>query len=54
MNGKNDLLNDILPMVIYGILDPKYVNGEESEEDKGREKDSEQGEKERSEGENHG
>ena len=34
MNGKDDLLNDILPMVIYRILDPKYISGEDEDEDK--------------------
>ena len=54
MNGEDDLLNDILPMVIYGILDPKYVKGKESGEDNGRKEDLENGEKEREEGENYG
>ena len=34
MNGKNDLLEDILPMVISGILDPKYITGEDSSKEK--------------------
>lgn len=49
MWAQNDLLNDILPMVIEGILDPAYITGEvaeeeeEEEEEKGR--DPEEGEK---------
>lgn len=54
MNGKNDLFDDILPMVIHGILDPQYINGEESEEPNGKKEDSGQDKNERPEGENHG
>ena len=34
MNGKDDLLEDILPMVISGILDPKYITGEDPPKEK--------------------
>ena len=27
MSSIDDLLGDILPMVLFGILDPKYVTG---------------------------
>ena len=44
MSG-DDLLNDILPMVISGILDPKYITGEESEKDKDKQKEPDKGKK---------
>ena len=34
MNGKDDLLEDIFPMVISGILDPKHITGEDSSREK--------------------
>ncbi len=43
MNGNDDLLDDILPMVIYGILDPRYITGKDGPEEvpeKEAEKDS--------------
>ncbi len=32
MNGGDDLLDDILPMVIYGILDSKDITGRKNAE----------------------
>ena len=43
MNGNDDLLDDILPMVIHGILDPRYITGKDGPEEvpeKEAEKDS--------------
>jgi hypothetical protein len=41
MCGNHDLGDDILPLVINGILDPGFITGEdpEKEDDKDREKD---------------
>ncbi len=38
MARKNDLLDDILPMVISGILDPSFLTGEEKSEETRKEK----------------
>jgi len=49
MNGNDDLLEDILPMVIYGILDPRYITGKDVPEE-----DSEEVEEKESSEENNG
>ena len=46
MNGKNDLLEDILPMVILGILDPKYITGEDSSKEETENKEDNDSERE--------
>ena len=33
MNGNDDLLDDILLMVIHGILDPRYITGKDGPEE---------------------
>lgn len=34
MNGNDDLLDDILPMIIHGILDPRYITGKDDPDKK--------------------
>jgi hypothetical protein len=43
MNGNGDPLDDILAMVVFGILDPKYLTGEEKPPEKPSKKDDTSG-----------
>ena len=47
MNGKDDLLNDILPMVINGILDPEYLTGKKKKEEHQNDSEEKDQEKEK-------
>jgi len=45
MNGDlDDLMDDLLPLVISGILDPRYITGRDEEKDPEKE-DGEEGRK---------
>lgn len=39
MNGNGDTLDDILAMVVFGILDPKYLTGRDEPSEKPCEND---------------
>jgi hypothetical protein len=54
MKAKNDLLNDILPMIIDGILDPKCITGEHSEEEDEETQDRGQSDEDKAKGGPHG
>lgn len=48
MSSEDDLFDDILPMVLFGVLDPKYLTGKkkglpknEEEDESDKEKDKE-------------
>ena len=47
MNGEDDLLNDILPMVIHGILDPEYLTGKKKKEEHQNDSEEKDQEKEK-------
>lgn len=45
MNGNDDLLDNILPAVIYGMLDPRHITGkDEPAEDSEKEGENESSE----------
>ena len=50
MSGKDDLLNGILPMVISGILDPKYITGKDPKKKDEKKEDPKQSDKDKPKG----
>ena len=54
MRGNNDLLNGILPMVISGILDPKYITGKDPKKKDEKKEDPKQSGKDKPKGGPHG
>ena len=54
MRGNNDLLNGILPMVISGILDPKYITGTDPKKKDEKKEDPKQSDKDKPKGVPHG
>ncbi len=43
MNGNSDPLDDILAMVLFGVLDPNYLTGEDERSEKPRKNDRSSG-----------